>query len=240
MLTESDIRQRFAESYVLDDFVTDKSGVAVLEILNASFLTSAGVIFGKQNPEYVERELQWYLSQSLKVADIPGKVPAIWQAIAGKTTGEINSNYGWCIFSRDNGLQYCHTLAELQSNPASRRAVMIYTRPSMHLDYKRDDMSDFICTNTVQYFIRRNKLHTSVSMRSNDSWAGYRNDWAWQDYVRRRLYLDLLPNYPNLDLGDMFWNVGSLHLYSSQFYLVEHFIKTGEYAVSKADIQALI
>jgi len=34
-------------------------------------------------------------------------------------------------------------------------------------------------------------------------------------------------------MGDIIWNVGSLHVYESQFYLLDHFSKTGEIHITK-------
>ena len=51
--------------------------------------------------------------------------------------------------------------------------------------------NDFICTNAVSYYIRNSKLETVVQMRSNDAWAGYRNDYAWQLHVRDKLLQEL-------------------------------------------------
>lgn len=220
-----DIRNKFLSQYVDEKFVIDKTGVKTIEIINASFIADEETIFGEPNRDYIEREIQWYESCSLKVEDIPGKVPEIWKKVAN-TDGEINSNYGYLIYSIDNGFQYDNTKWELLKNPDSRRAIMIYTRPSMYIDYNHKDMSDFICTNTVQYVIRDNKLHAIVQMRSNDAWAGYRNDYAWQKHVLNKLANDL-----EIDAGLIFWNAGSLHLYEKQFNLVENFLNTGKHCL---------
>jgi thymidylate synthase len=223
----TDIRNEFLTAYQYGRFTTDKSGCKTLEILGASFIADEPSIFGEVNEDYVARELEWYLSQSLNVNDIPGETPKIWQAVASKD-GLINSNYGYLVFNEKNFSQYQNVLAELKTNPNSRRAVMIYTRPSIHNEYNTDDMSDFICTNAVQYLIRDGRLHVVVQMRSNDAWAGYRNDYAWQVYVQALLANDL-----GVLTGDIAWQVGNLHLYERQFYLVEHYAKTGEIKQNK-------
>lgn len=214
MMTIDEIRLRFKYDYDLEVFVTDKSGVRMLEIMNASFIADQPTIFGTVNEDYVKRELEWYESMSRNVNDIPGGPPAIWQQVASEN-GEINSNYGWCIWSDANYAQYDNVVAELQKNPESRRATMIYTRPSMWLDYNRDGMSDFMCTNTVQYMIRHDRLHALVYMRSNDVVFGYKNDRAWQKHVLDRLCDEL-----GYEPGHIYWNVASLHVYERHFDLV--------------------
>jgi thymidylate synthase len=208
------IREEFIFLKKQEIYVTDKTGVNMLEIRSASFIADGPAIFGTVNEDYVKRELEWYESMSLNVNDIPGGPPAIWKQVAD-SQGYINSNYGWCIWSADNQFQYEHVKRELQQNPESRRAVMIYTRPEMWDNYNFDGRSDFMCTNVVQYIIRYGKLDSIVQMRSNDVVFGYKNDWAWQSHV-----LDLLANDLGVERGNIYWNVGSLHVYERHFHLV--------------------
>ena len=119
------------------------------------------------------------------------------------------------IFSDENGKQYRNVLNELKQNPFSRRATMIYTRPSIWSDYNKDGMSDFICTNAVGYLIRDGKLHAHVMMRSNDVVFGYKNDYYWQEYVLKKLAKDL-----NVEVGTIMWNCTSLHVYERHFNLI--------------------
>lgn len=209
------IRDEFKRLFANQFYVEDKSGAKLLEIINASFVADEPSIFGKPNHSYIEREIEWYKSMSLNVNDIPGETPAVWKQIAAPD-GCINSNYGWCIWSRENGEQYNNVLHELKQKPTSRRATMIYTRPTMWVDYCRGGMSDFMCTNSVQYVIRDHLVHAIVQMRSNDVFYGYRNDYAWNEYVLKMLSHDL-----GVSPGLIHWNVGSLHIYERNFSLVK-------------------
>ena len=212
MLKVQDIREYLIRELQAESFVVDKTGVKTIEMIGACFEADEPSIFGDVNEEYIQRELDWYKSMSLYVDDIPGITPAIWKQVAS-TEGKINSNYGWAIYSEDNGLQYLNVLDELTKNPNSRRAVMIYTRPTMWTDYNHNGMSDFMCTNAVQYMIRDGQLVAVVQMRSNDVVFGYRNDYAWQKYVADMLTRDL-----GLDVEPkIIWNVGNLHVYERHF-----------------------
>ena len=212
MLIVEDIRDYLIRELQAESFVVDKTGVKTIEMIGACFEADEPSIFGDVNDDYIQRELEWYKSQSLYVDDIPGITPAIWKQVAS-TEGKINSNYGWAIYSEDNGLQYLNVLDELTKNPNSRRAVMIYTRPTMWSDYNHNGMSDFMCTNAVQYMIRDGQLVAVVQMRSNDVVFGYRNDYAWQKYVADQLTKDL-----GLDVDPkIIWNVGNLHVYERHF-----------------------
>lgn len=227
------IRQQLRAKYKAGEFVTDKSGVKCVEIVNASFIADEPAIYGKVT-EYVDRELEWYRSQSLNVNDIPFPIPAIWKQVADED-GRINSNYGWCIFSEANGNQFDSSIKSLIENKDSRRACMIYIRPSMQVDYCKNGMSDFMCTYSTQQVIRNNKLHYIVYMRSNDSWAGYKNDKFFHDYVHTEFLKEIQKTYPEVEMGTMYWNAGSLHVYEKQFYLIDHFDKTGETSITKAE-----
>lgn len=229
-----EIRQEFARLYRDKKFVTDKSGVKTVEIIGASFWANSPLIFGAVNEDYVQRELDWYMSRSLNVNDIPGGPPQIWKQVAD-SEGMINSNYGWCVYSRENNHQFDHAVTELEERPDSRRAIMIYTRPTMWGDHNKNGRSDFMCTNTVQYLIRDGKINAVVNMRSNDAWAGYRNDWAWQRFVLERVRDELQFRGHYYNSGEIIWNAGSLHIYERQFYLLEHYLKTRELSISKED-----
>ena len=232
MKTVHEIRHEFARLYKANKFVTDKSGVKTIEIMGASFWANSPLIFGAVNDDYVNREIAWYESQSLNVNDIPGGAPVIWKNCADKA-GFINSNYGWCVYSDENNNQFLNVINELENNPDSRRATMIYTRPEMWGDHIKNGRSDFMCTNTVQYMIRDNKVYAVVNMRSNDAWAGYRNDYAWQLHVLDAVRDELQFRGKFYDRGEIIWNAGSLHIYERQFYLIDHFIKTSELTITK-------
>ena len=192
-----------------------------VELTGVQFEVDRDWLLREPNQDYIARELQWYESMSRNVYDIPGDTPAIWRDVAN-VHGHINSNYGWCIYSPDNGYQFGSVADELRDNEKSRRAVMYYTRPSMHVDQYLGGMNDHMCTTHVQYFIRRGKLDAHVYMRSNDAVFGYNNDVAWQKHVHGNLHARLLRTYPNLELGSMTWNVGSLHVYPRHYNLLEN------------------
>ena len=235
MVTVEDIRWKLAYKHNDLDYVIDKTGCKTLELINASFIADEDYIFRKPNQDYIERELEWYKSQSLMVQDIPGETPKIWKEVASNL-GVINSNYGFIIWSYDNWSQYDNVLIELGENPDSRRANMIYTRPSIWEDYHIDGMNDFICTNNVQYFIRDNKLITSVYMRSNDAVFGYNNDLAWQKHVRDKLIDDLeTDTYIRYEAGPIYWNVGSFHVYERHFEHVEKWMKANFLEASRPE-----
>jgi thymidylate synthase len=219
MKTANDIRADLIDKYLSEDYVIDKSGAKTIEVLGESFVADENWLIRTPAYKYIERELDWYLSESLYVDDIPGETPQIWKDISSDE-GKINSNYGWCIYSEENGNQYKHVLRELKTNPNSRRAAMIYNRPSMHLDFNRDGMSDFMCTFANTFMIRDGKLISHYVMRSNDAVFGYNNDVAWAKFVQGQLAYDL-----GVEVGELIWTATNLHVYERHFGFIEDLIR---------------
>ena len=225
------IRNHFKQELAEENFVIDRNGSKTIELLGASFHASEPAIFGTPNQEYIDAELAWYESQSTNINDIYGtdfdskRPPAAWKMTANDH-GEINSNYGHLIFSDKYYNQYGCVLDELLENPDGRRASMIYNRPSIWLEFNENGKSDFICTNSVTYYIRDSILHSVVQMRSNDVVFGYKNDYAWQREVMRRLVRDynglsLYDDGAQIEEGSITWQVQNLHVYEKHFHLVK-------------------
>ena len=223
----SDIRKRFISELRNENFTIDKTGTKTIEVLGASFTADEPSIFGTPNQEYIDKEIAWYKSMSNNINDInkDGDPPAAWKYAASEH-GEINSNYGLLTMADEYYNQLGHVVDELTTNPDSRRACMIYNRPSIWLEYDKGGMSDFICTNAVSYMIRDEKLISVVQMRSNDVVYGYKNDYAWQKWIQREvcdlINIDQHENYKTLvKPGDIYWQVQNLHVYEKHFNLVE-------------------
>ena len=220
------IRQHFRDELQKEIFTIDKTGQKTIEMIGASFVADESAIFGTPNREYIDAEIDWYNGRSTNINEIFGITkapPQAWQYSANKF-GEINSNYGHLIFSEKFYNQYLHVVEELINNPDSRRAAMIYNRPSIWLEYNEDGKNDFICTNAVTYYIRNRRLDAVVQMRSNDVVYGYKNDYAWQQYVMKRLIEDINVQRPDDDQvfkGFMHWQVQNLHVYERHFDLVQ-------------------
>ena len=219
------VREFFKGELKAQNFTTDKTGAKTIEWIGASFIANEPAIFGEPNNEYIEKEIQWYESQSTNINDIYGEdrdAPAAWK-YAADPHGNINSNYGKLIWSEQYHQQYLSALMELDANPDTRRATMVYNRPSIWTEYNQNGKSDFICTNAVSYYIRNSKLHCTVQMRSNDVVFGYKNDYAWQKFVLDKMVKDYqeLNVFEEIEAGQIYWQVQNLHVYERHFELVK-------------------
>ena len=218
MLRVKDIRNQIVTDFLQGDWVIDRTGAKTVEVIGATFIADEDYVIRKPAYEYIKRELRWYEMQSLYVDDIPGETPQIWKDISSEE-GKINSNYGWCIYSDENGNQYQKVKQELKSNPNSRRATMIYNRPSMHTDFNKNGMNDFMCTYANTFYIRNNRLVSHYIMRSNDAVFGYNNDYAWAKHVQEKLANDL-----GVEVGELIWTASNFHVYERHFNFIQEHI----------------
>lgn len=229
--TVNDIRQFFIDELKDEAFTIDKTGQRTIEMIGASFIATEPSIFGVPNQEYIDAEIKWYESQSTNIYDIHKEsgadAPAAWKYSADNH-GNINSNYGHLLFSQKYFQQYDNAFNELWKNPDSRRAQMVYNRPSIWVEFDEGGKSDFICTNAQTFYIRNGILHMVSQMRSNDVVFGYKNDYAWAQYLMDKFVkqwneLCKLPGNTHFSIskGHLIWQVMNLHVYEKHFHLVK-------------------
>ena len=216
------------------------------ELIHQVFLADKNYIVREPKEPYQSNELHWFISQSRNIKDLEqfaGFVPKIWKEIA-ETDGTINSNYGWCCLSKENGSQFENAICHLELDKNSRRGIMIYNRPSMHTDWitnrdytanngsyrlMQDDFwkhdadtynklrGDFMCCQNNHFLIRDDKLEMTVHMRSLDAVFGYNADYIWFDFIFNMALQKLQRTYPELTRGDMVIYADSVHVYSRHY-----------------------
>jgi thymidylate synthase len=224
-----DIREFFIMELKDEAFTIDKTGQRTIEMLGANFLATEPAIFGEPVKSYINAELAWYESGSTNIYDIHGndkEPPQAWQYAADQH-GNINSNYGHLVFADKYHNQYKKAFDELQKNPDSRRAQMVYNRPSIWVEFDEGGKSDFICTNAQTFYIRDGILHMVSQMRSNDVVFGYKNDYAWAQYLMDKFVKDwndcsdTYGTHDYIEKGMLTWQVMNLHVYERHFHLVK-------------------
>ena len=235
MINVNYIREYFKSELAAERFTIDKTGAKTIEMIGACFIADQSAIFGTPSPRYIEAELAWYESMSTNIKDIHGPdkaPPAAWLYAADKH-GNINSNYGNLVYADKYHNQYDRAFTELWNNPDSRRAQMIYNRPSIWVEFDEGGKSDFICTNAQTFYIRDNVLHMVSQMRSNDVVFGYKNDYAWAQTLMDNFVDDWNQTVEFTDeigaeirrepivKGTLTWQVMNLHVYERHFDLVK-------------------
>lgn len=202
-------------------------------------ILGAAIVFDPNGPDipadetYIKAEMAWYLSQDLCINGHIGiESNKIWNRIAASTTRQVNSNYGWCVFSAENCLQYENAVKAFEENKFTKRATMIYSRPQIVYEWNDDIHAghDAICTIYCQAELRVSKdgqyeLDYHVHMRSNDAWYGMRNDYRWHKFVMENLRetLSRKLNIP-IKLGVIRWFADSLHVYKFAMPMINRFL----------------
>ena len=122
---------------------------------------------------------------------------------------DFNSNYGLYAYS-DEGLDKC--VKRLAQNNMTRQAMFCINNN----EAMSDRSIDKLCTNTVQFFIRDNKLIMVVQMRASNFFTLLPYDsfmfCYWYYYVYNKLYNEY--DMKNLLNDYIYITAASIHFYS--------------------------
>lgn len=173
----------------------------------------------KLNLTYCKREWMWYLRGD-RFDDTIQQYATMWKKLK-QADGGFNSNYGQYLFGENN--QFHYALRTLQLDKDSRRAAMVLLNQS-HL---YPENSDIVCTYSISFRIRMDKLNMTVNMRSNDLIFGTTNDVFCFSQLHNLALVLLQKTYPNLQLGVYTHNVDSLHVYQRHWDMLEDLVDQG-------------
>lgn len=159
-----------------------------------------------------------------------------WWIINGRNDVASIKNYSKAIsrFSNDNVYfdgaygprivdQLRYVVDALYNDTDTRQAVLEIWRPNPR------DSKDIPCTINIQWLIRENKIYCIDTMRSSDIWLGWPYDVF--NFTMLTGYIMLLlreRGLDNLELGNLYLNAGSQHLYSSNDQQVVNMLRTVE------------
>jgi hypothetical protein len=208
-------------------------------LYSVDWLADKDSMFGSVNPDWVRRELDWFFSGSDKLADMEGPVPQLFQACAG-TDGKVNSAYGYILFGQGDRLPKPPTLFDrvvqtfMNEGLGTRHAVAIITDRDIHELAHYNGRNDFICTNALNFMVDdENRLHIIAQMRSMDAVFGYRADYSMWNVLMDFLLGNLEHHFPELERGDITFQVANLHVYPRHFQLLEDTAADTEERISR-------
>lgn len=172
-----------------------------------------GYSFSLEHPEYN------VVTQATRKVSLPFMAAEGMWILSGSNDARLitpyNSNIG--KFS-DDGLffrgaygpkvmdQMPYIIQTLRDDPESRQALLTIWRE------RPGPSKDIPCTITMQFFVRDQRLHMVVYMRSNDAWLGLPYD-VYNFTLIQRYVASLL----KVDIGQYHHHVGSLHLYEANW-----------------------
>src|SRR4051812_45543487 len=169
--------QQWALRSVLDEGVaTSPRGISTVEL--------APVTLGLSNPRrrcitlpsrrwsfpLAIGEFCWHLSGSKELSFIE-YYSSRWRDFVGEEKSVRGSCYGYRIFKKiaKGKSQWEHARDLLETDPASRRAVLMFSEP---LNERATTAKDIACATSLQFLLRAERLYALVHMRSNDVFLG--------------------------------------------------------------------
>ena len=169
--------------------------------------------------KYACNEFLWYLRGDIYDRSIEDHA-SMWPKLI-QPEGFYYSNYGAYMFDKDSGFDWvCNSL----SNDIDSRQAAIPFLNSAHCFKGNKDM---VCTYSLSFRIRNEKLNMSVNMRSNDAVFGFTNDSFCFAMFYEMVYARLCSAYPFLQRGTYCHKVDSLHIYERHFKMVERIVEEG-------------
>lgn len=161
-------------------------------------------------------ELLWYLSGSKDLDFISYYISAYAKdSEDGKT---LHGAYGPRLFDTRGTNQIQNVVEILKKKPTTRRAVIqIFDAEDLKRNYK-----EIPCTCTLQFLIRKNRLHLYTNMRSNDVYLGLPHD-----VFAFTMLQEILARSLNIELGVYKHFAGSLHIYTNNISDAYEYIDEG-------------
>ena len=186
---------------------------ALLEITNPRARLSRTETRGK--PYSCLGELCWYLAKTRNVRFIEYYIRQYREYADGN---HVYGGYGPRLFNWKGTNQVENVISLLKRKPHSRQAVIQLFDAADLIEEHRDTP----CTCTLQFLMRKNRLHMFTTMHSNDVYLGLPHDifcfTMLQELVARSL---------SVELGTYKHAVGSLHLYEDSAPAAQRFLNEG-------------
>lgn len=165
-------------------------------------------------------ELLWYLSASDRLEFIQPYIDRYKED--AEDDGSLHGAYGPRLFRMRGSIdQLDNVYRLLKERAGSKRAVVqLFDAQDIEGVFK-----EIPCTTTAQFLIRDNRLHLSVTMRSNDAYFGLPHDvfcfTMLQEMMARRL---------GCELGEYYHYVGSMHVYVDYEEQLQNYLNEGWHA----------
>lgn len=201
------------------------------------------------NWTYLNKELSLYFNGKRKAEDF-GEASKFWLKLSNEQ-GNINSSYGYRIFYRpiysevelneldtdliheyNNQWNFCKE--QLINDKDTRQALMFVSGP----DVQYHNNKDFICTLTYLFDINDDKLNITVNRRSQDLYFGLPYDFVWEYILLYKMHQELLPTYPNLQIGSYSMFANNIHIYERNFEIFHKMFV--EYNMNKFENQDIL
>lgn len=173
-----------------------------MEVLNYTSVIdmsqpTVGSVMRKLSYRHLANEARWILTGDSLLSTIAKTAPQYSKfSDDGRT---LQGAYGPVVVSQMN-----YVIDVLNQDLESRQAVMSLWRPNPR------PSKDIPCTVSMQFLVRDLKLHCITNMRSSDIWLGFPYDVFCFTMITTMILVRI---NRNIELGTLFLNAGSSHLY---------------------------
>lgn len=171
----------------------------------------------------VIHELLWFLSGNTNIKYLKDNGVNIWNEWADEN-GDLGRVYGaqWRTWAGPNGKvidQIANVVEQIKNNPDSRRHLVSAWNPA-EVEY----MALPPCHYAFQFYVANGKLSCMFQMRSTDTFLGLPFNIA--SYA---LLTHMVAQQCDLDVGDLIYNGGDVHIYLNHMEQVKEQLKREPY-----------
>lgn len=179
----------------------------------------------------IVHELLWFLSGSTNVKYLRDNGVTIWDEWADEE-GNLGRVYGaqWRTWLAPNGQtidQIANVIKQIQNNPDSRRHLVSAWNPA-----EVDNMALPPCHYAFQFYVASGRLSCMFQMRSIDTFLGLPFNLA--SYA---LLTHMVAEQCDLEVGDLIWTGGDVHIYSNHIEQVKLQLTREPYPLPKLVIK---
>lgn len=202
------------------DYISEPRGMEVREVINGSYSISMPAFIDLSSREnlnipFMFAEAAWVVEGSNKLSDLEKYMKKYAEFSDDKIF--LKGAYGPKILD-----QLPYIIGTLLRDQDSRQAVLTIWRE------RPGGSKDIPCTVAMQFLIRDGKLNLITTMRSQDIVLGYTYDVFTFSMVALAVKLLLKEKKMDIELGRLFVNAGSLHLYEQHYDSVDKWVNDFE------------
>ena len=113
----------------------------------------------------------------------------------------------------------------LKDDNMTRRAIINILDKDDKIIWDVETTHEYPCTNIIQFYIRDNKFHTLIQMRSNNIVNTIVYDVYIFTNLMKYVFNRVRLGVPNLQWGNYYHQISSAHIFHKDFVLVENILK---------------
>lgn len=219
---DSEIREILLPRLVLTD---PRNRLITLEARKANYGFAVGEFLWYWRGSNRLDEMTYYNKRMPSFSDDGETLNSAYGMIMKGLDDPYGSFMGWDEVFLVN--QWGTAIRTLLNDPDSRRAILQIHHPVHQLHADMKGSNDVPCTLSLQFFIRDDRLHMHVHMRSNDVVWGLTNDLFSFTLFQECMLLELKgmgDKFKDLRLGRYIHTAGSMHVYKRHYAMAKKMV----------------